>query len=425
VPVRLLGGAVLVAVVALGATPAAPAREVQTPDGAVYRSGLTGRYFHPLGSFGQLNRAVTAGNRKRSRMLAQSLLRRAHRQGRFGLVWYYNVPGGRSGWTSGLAQAVAAQALARAGRKQEARRAFLPIPARLITRLPQGPWIKLYGYSDVVVLNAQLQAALSIGHYARLVGDRRAQRLARDLRRTALALLPRFDTGSWSRYALAGRPATMEYHSYVTELLWKLAARQGGGKWRVYANRFAKYKNLPPVLRRGDKAPEIFPNPADGYRDYAPVTFWLSKPSTVTFRIAGTRTAQWFPRGWNTFQWWAYGIEPGRYPVWATATDFAGNSALLGLPWVRVGEDTRPPAVRAALQGTQLEWRASDHASPWFRVELERRFSGKVVRRSLGQFERKGRAELTTPPRLPGTTALLVTDSSGNVQRVPICATPS
>ena len=34
---------------------------MQTPDGAVYRSGLTGRYFHPLGSFGKLNRAVTAG----------------------------------------------------------------------------------------------------------------------------------------------------------------------------------------------------------------------------------------------------------------------------------------------------------------------------------------------------------------------------
>ena len=78
------------------------------------------------------------------------------------------------GWTSGLAQAVAAQALARAGRKEEARRAFLAIPDRLLIRLPQGPWIKLYGYSNVVVLNAQLQAALSIGHYARLTNDTRA-----------------------------------------------------------------------------------------------------------------------------------------------------------------------------------------------------------------------------------------------------------
>jgi len=405
-------------VVAAGAS---AARDVRTPDGAVYRAGLTGRYFHPLASFGQLNRAVTGGQRRRARRLATSLIARGDRQGRFALVWRYDVSGGKSGWTSGLAQAVAAQALARAGRKEEARRAFLAIPNGLLTQLPQGPWIKLYSYSDVVVLNAQLQAALSIGHYARLAGDARARRLARDLRRTAKALLPRFDTGSWSRYSLAGKAATMEYHSYVTELLWKLAARQGGGKWRVYANRFAKYKNLPPVLRRGDRAPEIFPNPTDGYRDYAPITFWLSKPSTVTFRIAGTRASQWFGRGWNTFEWWAAGVPAGRYAVWATAADVAGNSTLLGLPWVSVGEDVDPPAVRAALVGTRLEWRASDPTSPWFRVRLERRFSGRVVRRDLGRFDRRGKAQLTMPPQLPGTTALLVADTSGNVRRIPLC----
>jgi hypothetical protein len=415
----LVGGALLAA--SLGAPSGAAARDVEMPDGAVYRPGLTGSYFHPLASFGRLNRAVTAGNRKKARRLADALVARGTRQGRFALVWHYDVPGGKQGWTSGLAQAVAAQALARAGREEEARRAFLAIPNGLLTDLPQGPWIKLYGYSDVVVLNAQLQAALSIGHYARLTGDERARRLARDLRRTAKALLPRFDTGSWSRYALGGKAATMEYHAYVTSLLWKLAARQGGGRWLVYANRFAKYKNLPPVLRRGDRAPEIFPNPADGYRDYAPVTFWLSKPSTVTFRIAGTRTSEWFGRGWNTFRWWAAGVAPGRYPVWATATDVAGNSTLIGLPWVRVGVDRSAPAVRAVLSGTRLEWRASDHASPWFEVELERRFSGRVVRRPLGRFDRHGSAEMT-PPQLPGTTALLVSDSSGNVQRIPICA---
>ena len=239
------------ALLALPSTAAAAARDVQMPDGAVYRSGLTGRYFHPLGSFGKLNRAVTAGDRRRAQRMADALIARGSRQGRFGLVWYYNVPGGRSGWTSGLAQAVAAQALARAGRKSAARRAFLPIPQRLVTQLPQGPWIKLYGYSDAVVLNAQLQAALSLGEYARLTNDERARRLARDLRRTARVLLPRFDTGSWSRYALGGQAATLEYHAYVTALLWRLSARQAGGRWRVYANRFSRYRRLPPVLRRG------------------------------------------------------------------------------------------------------------------------------------------------------------------------------
>nr|MBA3384398.1 hypothetical protein [Actinomycetota bacterium] len=108
---------VVAAAALLALPPTAAARDVQTPDGAVYRAGLTGRYFHPLGSFGKLNRAVTAGNRVRAPQLADALIARGHRQGRFGLVWRYNVPGGRSGWTSGLAQAVAAQALARAGRE--------------------------------------------------------------------------------------------------------------------------------------------------------------------------------------------------------------------------------------------------------------------------------------------------------------------
>jgi hypothetical protein len=44
---------VVVVSAALLALPStAAARDVQTPDGAVYRSGLTGRYFHPLGSVG-------------------------------------------------------------------------------------------------------------------------------------------------------------------------------------------------------------------------------------------------------------------------------------------------------------------------------------------------------------------------------------
>ena len=91
----------------------------------------------------------------------------------------------------------------------------------------------------------------------------------------------------------------------------------------------------------------------------------------------------------------AAGGRAGRYPVWATATDRAGNTTLLGLPWVRVGEDTKPPDVRAALDGHRLEWRASDSKSPWFDVRLERRVGGgKIKTRVLGRFERLGAARL-------------------------------
>jgi hypothetical protein len=160
----------------------------------------------------------------------------------------------------------------------------------------------------------------------------------------------------------------------------------------------------------------------DGFRDFAPVGFWLSKPSIVTFQIAGTRTSQWFERGWRTFYWWPQAVEPGNYPVWATATDRAGNETLLGLPWVRVGEDLKPPDVRAALAGNRLEWRASDSKSPWFDVRLERRVGGRIKTRVLGRFQRLGQARLATPPTRMGIVTLVVADSSGNLARIPLCA---
>jgi hypothetical protein len=118
-------------------------------------------------------------------------------------------------------------------------------------------------------------------------------------------------------------------------------------------------------------------------------------------------------------------VPAGRYPVWATATDRGGNSTLLGLPWVRVGADESPPAVRVVLRGTELEWRASDAKSPWFKARLERMVSGKLRKRNLGRFDRRGAFRLRTPPLQMGTTTLVIADTSGNVARIPLCATPS
>ena len=100
-----------------------------------------------------------------------------------------------------------------------------------------------------------------------------------------------------------------------------------------------------------------------------------------------------------------------------------GTPTLLGLPWVHVGEDTKPPDVRAALAGHRLEWRASDSKSPWFDVRLERRVGGgRIKTRVLGRFERLGAARLATPPTRMGIVTLVVADSSGNLARIPLCA---
>src|SRR5882724_8536569 len=95
--------------------------------GAAPRTGAAGglvfRYyagsgyrFQPLLSFANLNIAVSAHDAPAARRLATALLARAVRRGG-ALYWEYDFSfgGGPARWTSGFTQAIAAQALARAG----------------------------------------------------------------------------------------------------------------------------------------------------------------------------------------------------------------------------------------------------------------------------------------------------------------------
>jgi D-glucuronyl C5-epimerase C-terminus len=400
---------------------AAEAGRAETP-GVVYRTSWAGTsYFHPLGSFGKLNRAVTAGERRRAHRLASTLVARGDREGA-ALVWRYHARrDGPATWKSGLAQAVAAQALARAGRLQAARRAFNAIPNGLLIGLAQGPWIKLYGYSDVVVLNAQLQAALSIGHYARLADDPRARRLARAMRRATLALLPRFDTGAWSRYSLNGADATFEYHDFVTSLLWKLSRRQGGGRWHTYAARFRDYRHLPPRIRGAVRTAIVYPKPRDWYRDATEIRFRLSKPATVTFRIAGGSWRGRYAKGWNSFWWQPEETTPARpYSVWATATDRAGNATVRQLGVVTVARDTSPPQVEAELLPWNLYWHGADSESPWLRFRLRLTAAGIVRMVDLGRGDFAGSRAVAAALDPRWSVTLIATDSAGNATWVPL-----
>src|SRR5436305_1076034 len=140
-----------------------------------------------------------------------------------GLAWeyYFRFGGGRPPWISGMAQAVAAQALSRAGTfladptlTAASQRVYKTIP--LLTRSAQtGPWIRLYAFNNVTVLNAQLQTILSLQDYATQTGDQAAVKLASRLQAAAVGLLPRFATGYWSLYSLGGGEAPLEYHKYV------------------------------------------------------------------------------------------------------------------------------------------------------------------------------------------------------------------
>ncbi len=326
-----------------------PGSDVTDADGIVYRY-FPGRCFefHPLATFSALNALVAAHDAAGAERLADALVARAVplRGGGVGWEYYFPYAGGRPPWLSGMAQAVAAQAFARAAALvpdasalylHEATAAFRAIPGRLTTRVAAGPWIRLYSFRPVPVLNAQLQTVLSLRSYATATGDAAAAALAAQMEQAAAATLPRFDTGYWTYYSLAGAPSSLSYQEYVIRLLRRLSPDDE--RFGEAAARFAAYLRQPPAFR-------LAPFPAGALR------FWLSKPATVTVSsaVGGTRRVT-LDGGWHTLGW-PQPRRPGVYGVTVTATGPAGNQASFSaLPLVRLAGGQRParPVGRGPL----------------------------------------------------------------------------
>ena len=239
------------------ASSAAP-RDVIGAGGIVYRyfPGY-GYRFHPLANFARLNLLVSRGDRTGTNRLARALVRRAVRD-RGALVWEYGFAfGGPVPWRSGFAQAIAAQAFARAALltadtslERVARSARRGVTLGLARPLGGGLWVREYGFTDMAVLNAQLQSLVSLKDYSELTGD--ANGLVAALERASRTLLREFDTGCWSRYSLWGGDAPLRYHAYHVELLAKLAAQDPDPLWRSTHDRWERYlerRNLPCSVR--------------------------------------------------------------------------------------------------------------------------------------------------------------------------------
>jgi hypothetical protein len=211
------------------------------------REGLVFKYyagagyrFQPLLSFAALNRQVSQRRCGAARRLASALLARAVRSGD-AVYWEYDFSyqGGPVPWRSGFAQAVAAQALARAGvmlrdpgLSAVAAASFRGLRRGLLMRLAGGAWIREYGFTYQVILNAQLQSIISLDSYAAVAESAAARRLARELAVAARRLLPRFELGCWARYQLGGAAASLYYQTYHVELLRRLAATHPEPIWR-------------------------------------------------------------------------------------------------------------------------------------------------------------------------------------------------
>jgi hypothetical protein len=412
---------------------------VTGPDGVVYRwFAGKGFEFHPLANFGRLNTLVANKNTVAVRQLADALLARAiPRSGT--LRWEYGFAyGGGVPWTSGLAEAVAAQSLARAGAlladpalTDAARKAYLAA-AQLSTATSAGPWIRLYSWSRGLVLNAQLQAVLSLRSYGTVAADPEAQAYADRMLAAAQALFPRFDTGDWSLYELGGRYAKTSYQEFVTDLLAKLADATGDPYWQAAASRFVNYTyEAPDVEEAALDAPLVaYPQPADGWLDSVKIPFTLSKRATVTVTIAGKAVVtSRFAGGDHAVTWTpAPTMQPGTYDVLVRAVDFEGRAATYALDPVTVAWDTLPPPLTAQLDtatGT-LTWSTTDAGTPWLALVLQLTDPAGVQppqTLDLGAQLPSGTLQVTLPPGT-WTIALSATNSAGLTTTLPLASSP-
>jgi D-glucuronyl C5-epimerase C-terminus len=396
--------------------------DVVGDDGAVYRffSGH-GYVFHPLANFAKLNADVAAKDAAETEHLASALLARGVSSGR-ALVWQYDFPfaSGAPPWTSGMAQAVAAQALARAGTLlgdqtllDAADAAYASIRRLLSPPSPAKPWIALYSFDRVPVLNAQLQAALSIGDYATISGNAPASALAARMTDAARRLLPKFDTGYWSLYSLHGDESPLDYHDYVIGLLRKLATRTGDAAWREAADRFEAYESEPPMIRLRAAPPTVYPRPADGFRDEAPIRFWLSKGSTVTLIAGGRRITTSFPRGENTFLWNPGSVGPGTYRPYLTVVGPGGPRTETAGPSVTVAAAPGPPPLAITVTApATVSWASDAEGTPWLHLRL-RLTQGSLARTiDLGHRGLAGTRRLQLPPGR-WHVSLLASNSAG------------
>jgi hypothetical protein len=400
--------------------------DITGDDGVVYRwFGAQGFQFHPLANFGALNNLVGTKNVDATRQLASALIARSVPRGP-ALRWEYYFPfgAGRPPWTSGMAQAVAAQAFGRAAAltgtaafTAAAAKAYSAVPVALVQQLAAGPWIKLYSFDRLVVLNAQLQAILSLEDYAAATNDPNALTLATAMTVAAQTLLPKFDTGYWSLYALGGGEAPLEYQQLVTQQLAKLAARTHDPVWQSAATRFYGYVRQAPQIGLApiDAPVQLYPQPADGYLDAATVSFTLSKRSRVTLSAAGRTVTATLNRGQQTLTWKPGDLQPGTYAAQLVAVDLAGNKSTVALPQpFVVAWDTQPPGLTGSYADGVVSWQGTDQGTPKLRLRIDLTAGdGTTQTVDVGLHSVTGTANVTLPPGTWQAT-LTGTNTAGN-----------
>jgi hypothetical protein len=289
-----------------------------------------------MGVFTRVSAVAVAAPRRPTRCHARALRRAlnrlaglASRRGDF-TAWEYlfRYGAGEPPWISGMAQATAAQALARGAEALDVPRyrrmavdalgAFDAAPP-LGVAIPEagGRHYVMYSFDPGLrILNGFLQSVIGLHDVAELTGSRRALRLFRLGERTARASVDAYDTGAWSLYSFAGRESPLSYHELVTNFLGGMCRRTGNPHYCAPERRFVRYLHEPPALSL--------------VASRRLVRFRVSKVSAVSVSVHGPRfrlsrrlsvargrwSVAWAPR------------RAGRYIVSVAATGPEGRRAV-------------------------------------------------------------------------------------------------
>jgi hypothetical protein len=282
-----------------------------------------GLQLHPLSTFKKANLIHGACVREErecdpealARLLDEMRRLAVWRSRRF-IAWeyYFHFGGGAPPWISGMAEATAIQALARAADLLErpdyldtARRAlgaFEMLPPRGVRAVGPAGGIHYLQYSfapRLWIFNAFLQSLIGLYDYSKLSGDARALELFTEAEPEAREELPLSDVGDWSRYSYAGAESSRDYHELLREFLQSMCSRRLGKGYCTYARRYRGYQTDPPVLQL--KVPELTRK-----GDLTEIRFTVSKLSAVEVTISkGEKVAlnriETFRRGTGSFLW--------------------------------------------------------------------------------------------------------------------------
>lgn len=304
-----------------------------------------GLQLQPLANFATLNAYWSGRKDSALETLAGELVDLSvSRSGFAAWEYYFHFGGGSPPWVSGMAQATAMQALARASRRLEdpellevARRARGAFERNTPTgaRVPVGTraWYALYSFDPrLEVLNGMLQSLIGLETYVSYSNDADAAALFDQGDSLARSRIGRYDTGAWSLYSRspsgAGAEASLNYHLLNRDFSRRLCGETGAVEYCDAADRFDLYLHEDPVITPLDTSPDLG-------RAGRPlkIRFKLSKISRVGITArAGDRTylstSATFAHGSRFVRWVPPRVGRERtYELSLSARDLAGNSS--------------------------------------------------------------------------------------------------